>query len=114
MRISKKKIWLEFENKKKILVFFSSIFYSSVLSNRPISSWRLTSTDPRPAQAGWLKNPRPLARGALSPAAYFMELENRNGANSPIASGLSVVAVPNRVQMRAASANGVSDKVINW
>ncbi|CAI2349747.1 unnamed protein product [Caenorhabditis sp. 36 PRJEB53466] len=61
--------------------------------NRSVSSWQMTNSEQRPSQAGWLKNSRPLARGALSPAAYFLELEHRNGASSPIVGGLSVVAV---------------------
>ncbi|CAB3403614.1 unnamed protein product [Caenorhabditis bovis] len=56
---------------------------------RPLSTWQLTVSESRAPQAGWLKNPRPLARGALSPASYFKELENKNGS---IASGLAVAA----------------------
>ncbi|EGT52086.1 CBN-PAC-1 protein [Caenorhabditis brenneri] len=65
---------------------------------RSVSTWQVTNSEHRPTlQAGWLKSSRPLPRGALSPAAYFRELENRHGssgASSPIVGGLSVVAVP--------------------
>ncbi|CCD62881.1 GTPase-activating protein pac-1 [Caenorhabditis elegans] len=64
---------------------------------RSVSTWQVTNSEHRPSlQAGWLKSSRPLARGALSPAAYFRDLENRHGsgASSPIVGGLSVVAVP--------------------
>ncbi|PIC43122.1 hypothetical protein B9Z55_009990 [Caenorhabditis nigoni] len=74
---------------------------------RSVSTWQITNSEHRPTlQAGWLKSSRPLARGALSPAAYFRDLENRHGsgASSPIVGGLSVVAVP--ITQRIVSTTG--------
>ncbi|UMM23239.1 hypothetical protein L5515_004058 [Caenorhabditis briggsae] len=76
-------------------------------AGRSVSTWQITNSEHRPTlQAGWLKSSRPLARGALSPAAYFRDLENRHGsgASSPIVGGLSVVAVP--ITQRIVSTTG--------
>ncbi|CAI5444586.1 unnamed protein product [Caenorhabditis angaria] len=63
--------------------------YSKVIT-RPTSSWQMTSSENRPAQAGWLKTSRPLPRGTLSPAGYFIDLENKNGSTTKNAGGMLV------------------------
>ncbi|CAD6196382.1 unnamed protein product [Caenorhabditis auriculariae] len=57
--------------------------YSQLSSLRPsVSTWIVTSSDPRPQQPSWARYPKPLAvgdsRGPLSPAGYFRELELKN------------------------------------
>lgn len=80
---------------------------------RSVSSWQVTNSDHRPTtQAGWMKSSRPLSRGALSPAAYFRELENRHGsgASSPIVGNLAIVAAPITQRVLPSGGTNVIDK----